>query len=174
MPGALAEAQDVADIWRPLSAAQTTQADALCLKASDLLRQRLPSVDDRIGLFTTDPTDRAALAPTVVADVVATMVKRVMSNVDGVWNESTTAGPFSKSKTFVGSRGGASLATVLGELVVTDADVAKLTPVDTPGQPASFTIKPTLAPDTCSAALIDDGLFTDPIEPGVIYGPYYG
>jgi len=143
---ALASAEDVAEIWRDLSTDEETRASDLCARASVLLRQRLRNIDDRIELNQTDPTAVAALDPGTVATVVATMVKRVMVNADGAFSRSKTTGPFAESVTYVAGRAGESKAAAnLGELVVTDADVAKLTPRTRVGQPHSIKVKAGLA-----------------------------
>jgi len=95
---------------------------ALLAKASARLRQRLPSVDDRIECFETDPDDPRGLDPVLVADVVATAVKRFLDNPTGATNTSETAGPFSKSTGFA-LRGDKDIR---GEIVITDDDLKAL------------------------------------------------
>lgn len=134
MGATYATVQDVVDIWRPLTAEETIRAENLLPKASALLRQETPfNIDERIALYETDPTDPKALDPLVVADVVATIVKRVMVNPDGTASESQTIGPYSKSRSF-GKDGQAN-----GGLTVTAADVDRLLPAADP--PAASTIR---------------------------------
>jgi hypothetical protein len=152
----LAIADDVADIWRPLSSAEAARAASLCTKASILLRSEVPSVDDRIDLYATAPTDPAALPAEVVANVVAGMVKRVMVNSDGVRSKSESAGPFARSMTFVEST--AAAPATMGELEVTESDLAKLTPRTPRNQMSSIRISAGLAP----AALAIDPFQTVP------------
>lgn len=126
MPDPLAAATDVADIWRPLSTSETEQVENLIVKASALLRAKVPfDVDERLGLFTTDPTNVDALDPVVVASVVAGIVKRVMVNRDSVVSKTETTGPYSQSQTFV-VRGAGDVD--LGTLVVLPADLDALRP----------------------------------------------
>jgi hypothetical protein len=128
MPAPLAQPSDVADIWRPLSTAETTQVTSLIAKASAKLRQKAPfDVDARITLFTTNPTAPTALDPTVVADVVATIVKRFMVNIDGVASSSEGVGPYSRSATYV-NRYDKTGSDVRGAIQVTDSDIEQLRP----------------------------------------------
>jgi len=140
---ALAELGDLEDMWRPLSDDEKPRALNLLEKASGLLRQKTrQTIDTRIGLFTTDPTDPRAVDPQVVATVVATVVKRFLSNVDGAASTTETAGPFSKSTAYV-LRGDKN--DVRGELVVTDQDIEALAP-EVPAQVGSMKVgeSPTL------------------------------
>lgn len=136
MPDPLADAADVADIWRPLSAAEQTQATSLIVKASALLRAAAPfDIDVRLTLAADDP-DR--LDPAVVATVVAGIVKRVMVNPDSAVSSTETVGPYSHSTTFAQRSGSADV--MRGDLVVTAADLAVLRPAATRyGKP--FTIR---------------------------------
>lgn len=81
----LAVVSDVADRWRPLSTAETAVATVLLGDASALVRAAYPGVDADIT--------SGALDSTVVAGVVAQMVKRAMLRADGVKSEAT--GPYS-------------------------------------------------------------------------------
>jgi hypothetical protein len=141
MPDPLATPDDVAVIWRPLSDAEDTQVTTLILKASAKLRQACPfDIDARIVLFDTTPTDPAALDPVVVADVVATIVKRLLVNPNGFATESETAGPFSKSATFV-NRYDKTGSDVRGAIQITDSDIDQLRPAVPSAIPSSFTYK---------------------------------
>ena len=124
----LADPQDVEDLWRPLSDDETTRVFALIGKASSLVRGRVPFIDDRIARYAVDPTDRGALDPDVVATVVATIVKRFISNVDGVTSTTESLGSASLTKAYV-LRGDKN--SVRGELLVTDADIVSLLPSTT-------------------------------------------
>lgn len=124
----LATPQDVADVWRPLTAAEETQVAALLTKAEAKLRQKAPfDIDARMGLFATDPTDPTALDPVIVADVLATVVKRFMVNRDGVASSSEGTGPFSKSQTFV-NRYDKTGSDVRGAIQITESDLDQLRP----------------------------------------------
>lgn len=124
MAGALANAFDVADLWRPLTPAEQPRVASLIAKASALLRQKVPWVDERIARFAVNPDDPGGLDPVTVATVVATVVKRFLVNPDGATNTSETTGPYSRSQGFA-LRGDKD---VRGELVITDSDIAALTP----------------------------------------------
>lgn len=114
----LADSDDVADLWRPLTSDEIDRVTRLIAKASAMLRQRAPWVDDRIGLFQADPTNPAGLDPVTVASVVATIVKRFLSNVQGVVSEGV--GPYSVTYAIRGEK------DVRGEMYVTDGDLEKL------------------------------------------------
>ena len=141
MPEPLATPSDVADIWRPLTDTETAQATNLIAKASSRLRQKCPfDIDTRIALYSADSSDPQALDPLLVADVVANIVKRVMTNPAGVLSQSNTTGPLSASVTFASrtSDDGATGST----LVVTDADIDQLRPaVPSMAVPSSFRYK---------------------------------
>lgn len=111
---------DLEDMWRPLSPDENTRAYNLIEKASALLRQALPSVDDRIAAFQADARDPAGLDPVAVSMVVATMVKRFLSNVQGVASEGV--GPYHVAYAIRGEK------DVRGELQVTQTDLDSLKP----------------------------------------------
>jgi hypothetical protein len=136
----LAVPSDVEDVWRPLTDAEKPRVLNLIAKASSKLRQKCPfDIDDRIGLFTsaTDPEqlDVTALDPQIVADVVATIVKRFLVNQDGVASQSQGAGPFSKSATYV-NRYDKTGSDVRGAIQVIDSDIEQLRPA-VPAQTAT-------------------------------------
>jgi hypothetical protein len=100
MGGPLASIEDVTLMYTPLAGADQPTLDqitGLIQKASAILRQRIPWVDDRIARFGIDPTDVGGLDPVLVADVVATMIKRFLVNQSGATNQSETVGPYSHS-----------------------------------------------------------------------------
>lgn len=122
----LATNEDVQLMYSPLigaSADVQAQVTGLIAKASAILRQRVPWVDDRMDKFALNPLDVGGLDPVVVADVVATMVKRFLVNQSGATNQAETVGPYSHSTGFV-IRGEKNV--VLGELYLSDADLDKL------------------------------------------------
>jgi hypothetical protein len=126
MGGPLASIEDVTLMYTPLAGADQPTLDqitGLIQKASAILRQRIPWVDDRIARFGIDPTDVGGLDPVLVADVVATMIKRFLVNQSGATNQSETVGPYSHSTGFV-IRGEKNI--VLGELFLSDSDIDKL------------------------------------------------
>lgn len=128
MTDPLATAQDVADLWRPLSDAETPRVERLIDKASAKLRQACPfDIDARIELFATDPTQLNALDPAIVSDRVALIVKRFLANPEGAASVSKSAGPFAQSTSFV-NRYDKSGTDVRGELRVTDEDIDELRP----------------------------------------------
>lgn len=133
----LAEVADVEAIWRTLEPSETSQAAVLINIASAKLRARLPfDVDARIALYATTPRSPGALDPMVVANVVATIVKRVLVNPDGLVSTTQTFGPISESRSFVartpsGTSTGVSATDPdsRGEIRITQADLSDLLPV---------------------------------------------
>lgn len=124
----LADPGDVASIWRPLTAAEEDQVADLIDKASAKLRQACPfDIDQRIALYATAPTALTALNPIVVADVVATIVKRFLVNREGFASISEGVGPYSRSGTFV-NRYDKSGSDVRGAIQVTPSDIEQLRP----------------------------------------------
>lgn len=122
----LASIEDVQLMYTPLAGADQPTLDqitGLIRKASAILRQRIPWVDDRIARFLVDATDVGGLDPDLVADVVATMIKRFLVNQSGATNQSETVGPYSHATGFV-IRGEKNI--VLGELFLSDSDIDKL------------------------------------------------
>ena len=97
----LAYPTDVEDVWRPLTSDELPRITSLIAKASALLRQLVPAIDERIGLFTTDPDSPRALDPVLVADVVATAVKNFADNTRGAATMTETVGPYSQSVSFL-------------------------------------------------------------------------
>lgn len=123
----LAKVSDVEDLWQRTITDQTQvdRVQNLLAKASALLRQKMPSVDDRVAAFTTSPTDPSALDPDVVATVVAGAVKRYLVNPDGVTSENVSLGGASKATSYV-LRGMKDTDQQLGALTITPADLATL------------------------------------------------
>lgn len=76
-----ADADDVAAIWRPLTAQEEEVAGHLLEQASDLLRLTVPNIDALIASDTTGLKEARAKAAVVNA------VKRVLSNPDGLLQE---------------------------------------------------------------------------------------
>jgi hypothetical protein len=149
MPDPLASVEDVADLWRPLTGDETTRVERLIEKASALLRQATrQSIDTRIGLFITDAADPRAVDPLVAATVVATVVKRFISNVDGAVSETQAIGSVSHSVAYA-LRGDKN--DVRGQMIVTDQDLEALAP-EIPAQVGTIMVapSPTLAAGMCS------------------------
>lgn len=140
MSAPLATTDDVADLWRPLSADEETRVGSLIAKASAKLRHACPfDIDARIALFTTDPSNPQALDPTVVADRVAIIVHRYLVNQDGAASLSEGVGGFSRSITFV-NRYDKTGADVRGELRITDEDIDELRPAVPAPVPSSIRV----------------------------------
>lgn len=119
----LAQVEDVAAIWRPVTGDEIVRVASLINLASAKVRAAVPfDLDARIALYATDPTDATAVDPVLAAGVVAAIVKRVLVNPDGLQSYTRTVGPYSESRTH-GAQGSGS-----GEVLVTAADLAELLP----------------------------------------------
>lgn len=111
---ALADPNDVAAGWRPLTSDELTRVGALLDRASRMVRALVPTVDARIA--------SGMLDPELVADVVCNMVRRVLATptdqLRATTQEQTTAGPFSQSVSYSTSDAGMYLSksdrTLLG------------------------------------------------------------
>ncbi len=120
-----ATASDLESGWRPLTDAEVARADTLLSRASARIRQRFPSVDDRIAEGTLDPE-----IPLIVA---VAMAQRAMSvTAEGVSQESQNAGPFAVNRQFSNPMGnlylGADDIALLSESRVRRAFSVDLTP----------------------------------------------
>lgn len=157
----LATADDLSDaLARPLTEDEAVRADRWLMTASSLLRQATrQTIDTRIGLFATAPTDPRAVDPVLAASVVATVVKRFVNNVSGATSTSHTAGPFAESVSYVlrGDKSG-----IRGEMVVTDDDLEKLAP-EVPAQVGSITVG--------ASPALTRGMAETFHKAGQVYGP---
>lgn len=108
MAASFASYVDVEARWRTLTSAEQDIADQLAQDASDMIRDRWPTVDARIAAGT--------LSADSVIRIVANMVKRAMISpaADGVTEISETQGPFSHGEKY---------ANPLGSLFFTAADI---------------------------------------------------
>lgn len=141
----LASVEDVEAMWRPVSGADVNRVAALISTASAKLRQKAPfDIDARMLLFRNQPRDPIALDPAIVANVVATIVKRYLINQDGVASSTESAGPFAKSQTYV-SRYDRTGSDVRGALQVVDADIDELRPSVPRRTPVAVQMVPTRA-----------------------------
>lgn len=135
---ALASYQDLEDMWRPLQDSEIDRVNRLLTRAAALLRQAAPSVDDRIAAWKNDSTDPRGLDPTVVSTVVSTIVKRFISNVEGVATQSV--GGYSVSYALRTEK------TIRGELLVTKEDLEALFPNRKRPKAGTIRTRPALAP----------------------------
>ena len=107
-----AEPSDVEAIWHPLSETEFSMVAGRINEASQLVRDEVPDVDDRILAGT--------LADATVRSVVVAMVRRVMVNPDGDSSVTEQTGPFSVTRT-------RSRAVAAGEVYLTARERARLT-----------------------------------------------
>jgi len=133
-----ADASDVADLWSSYTAADEQRVASLIEKAAAKLVHVCPfNLDERIALFATTPAAPTALDPSVVADVVAQIVKRFLVNQDGFASSSEAAGPFSRSGTYV-NRYDKTGSDVRGAIQVTESDIDQLRPAVPAAVASSF------------------------------------
>lgn len=146
MADPLADYTDVEAVWRPLTEAEISQVAGLIDRASAKLRQagRALNIDLRVALFGTNPDDPYSLDPLIVADVVATIVKRFMVNPDGYASTSEGDGDYSISGTFV-NRYDKTGSDVRGAIQVIQSDLDQLFPGPTAGVVGSIFPKQGLA-----------------------------
>lgn len=139
----LAASDDVETaLLRPLTATEAQFIDGLLDQASALLRQAAPSIDDRIARYGATPADPSAVAPGVVAAVLAGAVKRYLVNLTGAVSKSDTMGPFGHTESY-------ALRTDKnrrGALEITDEDLAVLFPIRKRLRAGTIRTRPALAP----------------------------
>lgn len=128
----LAEPDDVAAIWHTLTDAQVALAQALISQASTKLRLlgRKNNIDID-ALILADP-----LMASLVKDMIANAVKRVLMNPDAVRQMSRTTGPWSESKTI-------DTAISSGLLYLDPAELVNIIPPKSPFR--SFRVRGGLA-----------------------------
>lgn len=129
MPTPLADPDDVAGIWRPLTTAELAAAEGQIRFASAIVRQQVPSVDARLAAGTLDPD--------LVRGVVASMVQRVLMNPDR--NSEVAIDDMRLKKD-------ASISS--GNLYLSAAELALLQPVSVAGSASAgaFTIRSPAVP----------------------------
>lgn len=161
MPDPLATSDDVARaLLRPLTSNEELFIDGLLEEASAMLRQATKqTIDTRIGLFTTAPTDPRALDPKLAAKATATIIKRFLSNPNGVVSTSESSGPYSTSYAYA-LRGDKDIR---GEMIVTDQDI-ELLAVEVPAQVGSIHVG--------GSPLASAGMWTTMHTPGQVYDRY--
>jgi hypothetical protein len=120
------------------------RATSLLRRASALLRQVAPHVDARIARYQQNPADPAALDPDLVATVVATIVKRFISNVEGIATQSMNG--------FAVSYALRTEKSVRGELQVTQEDLNQLQMYRPRNRIGSIRIHAAMAPSPLSMA----------------------
>lgn len=146
MTEALVTGADVeAALLRPLTETEVTYFRKMAAHAESQLRTALPSLDRRVAAWAQEPRPGNAIDPGTVAAVLAGVLKRALVNPKGLWSSTETTGPFSRSETFPGVRGGLGAGEGSGGIVVTASDVARLTRARS-GVPRSARLRPAMAP----------------------------
>lgn len=131
-------------LLRPLTTVEARYIGGLIRQAEAQLRVKRPTVDERIALFATTPTDPAALDPEAVRAMLAGVIKKYMVNPEGAASKSEASGPFQRTTAFA-SYGKSLAGGVQGSLVVTDDDLKKLEPQSV-ARLGSIRLRPALAP----------------------------
>lgn len=106
---AFAHAEDIEDVFRPLTDPERVIAQGLLEQASNKLRARVPTIDQLVDLDEL----KAALA----RDAVVNAVKRVLMNPEAVTQSESRSGVFIESRRYDASVASALLALDPGDLV---------------------------------------------------------
>lgn len=112
MADPFADPDDVAAIWRPLSAAEQITALALLVGASAMIRAQYPGIDDQV-------TSGAVDAGTLTF-VAASMVKTAMigpTAAAGATQTSQTVGPYSMSASYANPTGNLFLTAAMDLMI---------------------------------------------------------
>lgn len=109
-PAPFATAATIETIWRDLTPEEENRADTLCRFASEMIRQAVPGIDERLA--------SGDLSGDLAAFVAAQMVLRVLRNPSGVAAE--TVGPWSVTYGSTGTQ-------ATGALFLGEAEMALLT-----------------------------------------------
>lgn len=158
----LADTSDLEDMWRPLDGSEVQRASNLLARASSLLRQVAPHVDVRLALWQSDPSNPTALDPVLVSTVVATIVKRFISNIEGVATQSTNG--------FAVSYALRTEKSVRGELQVTQEDLNQLRPYLPRRRVGTIRVHAAMAPHPlagsygANSAILATGLYDSALE----------
>lgn len=144
-PAPLATIGEYTDLYGALSDARAATARALLKRASQLIRDSYPGIDDRIAAGTV-PADSVGLA-------VLNMVARVMRNPNGLRSETT--GPFSRAY---------DPDAASGMLQITDAEISLLVP------PVISTAKGKMGSTRITGGMVPAATGRDWRE-GLLFGP---
>jgi hypothetical protein len=106
-----------AKLLRPLTDGEDAVMDALIAEASALLRWARPSIDEDLARWPT-----AGIDPDVVTAMLASVIKRLLINPNGLVSSSETEGDYSISENY------GTVTSTTGDLQITAADLAKLLP----------------------------------------------
>lgn len=124
MAATFATLADVEDSWRSLAEEEKRPALRKIAQASAILRNKFATIDARIASGDLDPE--------LVLGVVVSMVVRALRNPDGKRQESIEDYAFTRDA-----------VTASGELVLTDAEIALLSPQGTGRRTGAFAIRTT-------------------------------
>lgn len=127
-----ADPSDIAAQWRTLSTEEESRATALLPRASAIIREAVPSVDDRVTAGSLD----AELPKGVAVDMVVRVLDRPTDDVTSVTTDDTTF-------RWETGRGGQTSST---SLHITDAEVALLAGTRRRPRVGTIHARPTLQP----------------------------
>lgn len=162
-PTLVDQADVEAVLLRSLTDTESSFIYTLIEHASAKLRAAMPSVDARMAALTTDPT---YLDPTLVASVLAGVIKRVLVNPSLASAATDSSGPYSRSVVY-GARGANPFG--LGELVITMDDLRELSAKRARSGPRMIQLTPTQAMQPRPGWYTGAGAHLDPVTGEPIY-----
>lgn len=107
--------EDITTLWRPLTAAETTRAEALLPLVSSALRQAAVDVGKDLDVMVAASADMANLAKLVTVDIVARVLRQSTTG-DPMTQESQSGLGYSWSGTYAIPGGGIAAAIMKNDL----------------------------------------------------------
>lgn len=115
MSTSFATVQDVADLWRPLTADETTRAAALLPLISDMLRQEARKVEKNLDQMIEADPSYGSVVKMVTVDVTARTLRQSTTG-EAMSQESQAALGYSWSGTYAVPGGGAAASILNNDL----------------------------------------------------------
>lgn len=112
---AFATVTDIATLWRPLTAAETTRAEALLPLVSDEIRVIAKSVGKDVDLMIQESEPYASVVKVVTVDVVSRILRQSTEG-DAMTQEAQSAMGYSWSGTYAVPGGGIANAIMRNDL----------------------------------------------------------
>lgn len=115
MSESFATVEDINTLWRPLTAAEQTRAEALLPLVSDALRQAAFNVEKDLDQMIEEQPTMASVAKIVTVDVTARVLRQDTEG-DAMTQETQAAGGYSWSGTYAVPGGGIANAIMNNDL----------------------------------------------------------